>query len=388
MKGVSDGGVRRRSERIVAFLIGSMMCVATAAAAMRQDGQSDGPVRTGDAHVAVQSPSPTAEGIVLATKDRVGQSAAAAFQVRPPVPPARDAGIPRRRGSMVGYIEEAVVGSKVRVRFDSARHDVEPDRAEFFYAKCGCFRDLEHFDPALDPNAPGPGPGVAADVNFKQLYILGEYAVSERVSLFGELPTRWLQPQSFTPESGGASFPDQRGIGDLRFGVKGALASTPDQVVTLRAQLFLPTGDAGLGLGTHHWSLEPALLYYQSLSDRVVLESQVGMWFPFGGSAGVPTAGSTKFSGNVFFYGAGPSFEVYRGDRVRFAPIVELVGWRVLSGFSSIGGDASGTNIVNIKFGARTSWDSGGSFYVGYGRVLSDAAWYQDILRFEYRYSF
>jgi hypothetical protein len=49
--------------------------------------------------------------------------------------------------------------------------------------------------------------------------------------------------------------------------------------------------------------------------------------------------------------------------------------------------DASGTDIVNLKIGVRVGIDRG-SFYAGYGRALTDAAWYTDIVRFEYRYSF
>ena len=49
--------------------------------------------------------------------------------------------------------------------------------------------------------------------------------------------------------------------------------------------------------------------------------------------------------------------------------------------------DAGGTNIVNLKIGGRFVVDQG-SFYVGYGHALTDAAWYNDILRFEYRWSF
>src|SRR5262245_40738772 len=66
----------------------------------------------------------------------------------------------RRRGSMVGYIEDTMVGSKVRVRFDAGMHNRAPDRAEFFYGKCGCYRDLPTNQPAYDPNAAGPGPGI------------------------------------------------------------------------------------------------------------------------------------------------------------------------------------------------------------------------------------
>jgi hypothetical protein len=309
----------------------------------------------------------------------------AAFQPAPVAPP-RDVNSPRRRGSMVGYIDDAVVGSKIRLRFEFGLHNDAPDRAEFFYAKCGCYRDLAKNHPAYDPNAAGPGPGIVTDLNFQQFYVLGEYAVGDRFSVFGELPTRWLQPQSF--QAGTGSFVNQSGIGDLRAGVKLALRAAADQVLTAQVKTFLPTGDGLHGLGTDHASVEPALLYYQQLSDLVVLESQVGAWLPFAGSKPVPTTATGNFSGNVFFYGLGPSFEVYRGGSVRFAPVVELVGWHVLSGYQTGGTpDATGTNIVNLKVGARTAFDRG-SVYVGYGHALTTARWYEDIVRFEYRYSF
>src|SRR5215831_12528169 len=92
----------------------------------------------------------------------------------PPLPPVRS-------GSMIGYIDDATVGTKVRIRFDTGLHVNRPDRAEFFYAKCGCYRDL--VGPAFDPNAPGPRPDVATDLNFQQLYFQAEYAVSPLVSV-------------------------------------------------------------------------------------------------------------------------------------------------------------------------------------------------------------
>ena len=308
----------------------------------------------------------------------------------PQTPPAPALERPpiRRRGSMVGYLDDPVIGTKVRVRFEAGFENTAPDRAEFFYAKCGCYQQslpLDH--PFYDPEAPGPGPAAVSELDFQQAFVQGEYATSERVSLFAELPLRWFQPQTFVPGTG-ASFEDQSGIGDIRGGVKVALVSALDHLVTLQVRGFVPTGESESGLGTNHASIEPALLLYNRLSDRASIESQVGLWAPLGGSDGVPISTSENFSGNVFFYGIGPAVEVYRGPRVRFAPVVELIGWRVLGGFQSIGEEASGVNIVNLKIGARLTWDDAGSIYGGWGRALTDEHWYHDIVRFEYRRTF
>jgi hypothetical protein len=198
---------------------------------------------------------------------------------------------------------------------------------------------------------------------------------------------RWLQPQTFIPGTG-AGFPKQSGVSDIRGGAKLGLMDADDVSLTAKLQVYLPTGDSSRGLGTDHASVEPALLLRQALSPRVSLESQVGVWLPLGGAAPAPTAGSGRFSGNVFFYGVGPSVALYERDGVSVAPVVELVGWHVLGGNQTAAvGDASGINIVNLKVGGRVNYDRG-SVYVGYGRALTDAAWYTDVLRLEYRYSF
>jgi hypothetical protein len=109
------------------------------------------------------------------------------------------------------------------------------------------------------------------------------------------------------------------------------------------------------GLGTNHYSVEPSLLLYEKLS----IEGQVGDWHPIGGSAGVPTSVSEGFAGDVFFYGIGPSYRLYQGNRFSVAPVVELFGWHVLSGFQTqlsapnLAAEVSGMNIVNIKAGLR-----------------------------------
>src|SRR5262245_47230214 len=44
-----------------------------------------------------------------------------------------------------GYIDSAIPRTTLRLRYDSASGNNRPDRAEFFYPKCGCF-----------PGGPGP----------------------------------------------------------------------------------------------------------------------------------------------------------------------------------------------------------------------------------------
>jgi hypothetical protein len=343
------------------------------------------------------------QGTSAAAQQPPSQPPAPAVPAPAPPPPPPDTR-PRRIGSMVGYIDDAIIESQVRVRFEIGWSNRVPDRAEFFYAKCGCYRDLDKFPtvpavlPFFDPNAPGPGPDVLTELDFRQVMVEAEYAVNGRFAVFGEVPLRWIQPQAFADRPNGdppVGFGNQGGFGDLRAGAKFGLAAAPDYAITFRFQAYFPTGTASKGLGTDHASVEPAILYFQKFpntSDRLALESQFGFWLPTGGSEGPRPGIDDNFSGNVLFYGIGPSYVVYESDTLRIAPVVELVGWRVLSGFETPPGtpetDSSGTNIVNLKFGARFNFRDRNSLYVGYGTSLTDESWYDDILRVEYRYGF
>jgi hypothetical protein len=302
--------------------------------------------------------------------------------------PAFDAG-GRRRPSMVGYVNDSTIRSQFRIRFDAGYDITSPDRAEFFYAKCGCYRGLPADADIFDADAPGPAPGILSSGNFQQLYLLGEVGLMEnRASLFAELPVRWLKPQAFIPDTG--SFDDQTGLSDLRVGAKLNLMSTDNGQATALVQVGLPTGDAEKGLGTDHGSIEPALLIGQRVGDRAGVEAQFGGIFPIGGSAGIPTDNDKKFSGRMLYYGLGTSYDLFSSDTVRVAPVVELVGWRVMSGFMTVCegapcfAEANG-NIVNLKIGARVVLQGLSSIYVGYGKGLTDRTWYEDIFRLEFR---
>jgi hypothetical protein len=309
-------------------------------------------------------------------------TAASAQQPRPVVGPPE----PKRRGSMVGYIDDATIDDHVRVRFDAGFGNNVPDRAEFFYAQCGC-----NFAGAPGPGAPGAG-DLVTDLRFQELRVDGQYAVKSgaaknRIAVFGSVPLRFVQPQAFLDPAAPHTFTSQSGLSDIRVGVKVGLINDEDSTLTVQVQGYFKTGDAKKGLGTDHNSLEFSLLDRQKMSDRAQLELEVGDWHPIGGSL---TQTGLSYSGDVLYYGFGPSYEVFRTDRVSISPIVELVGWHVLGGQEQDSGNlrsAEGTNIVNLKIGARATMDTRSSIYVGWGRVLTDARWYRSIVRFEYRYA-
>jgi hypothetical protein len=282
--------------------------------------------------------------------------------------------------SAVGYIDSAIPVTQYRLRTDAAWGNNEPDRADFFYPKCGCF-----------PGAPGPvGPGntPARNVNYQELSNYFEYAPTCRFSGFINVPVRFVQIDFFNP--GGTQ--DHAGFSDLDFGFKYAFLYSAGRVLTAQLRTYAPTGDSHLGLGRNNWNLEPALLYYQQLSQRLILEAELRDF--------IPVAANDDFAGNVLRYGAGLSYFVYNQPNLRIAPVTELVGWTVLSGQELVEGtatqNAAGDTIVNAKVGVRTYFGqpTGNQlfnrcdFYAGYGRALTGDVWYKDIMRFEFRMRF
>jgi hypothetical protein len=218
---------------------------------------------------------------------------------------------------------------------------------------------------------------------FQEFRLDAEYAPSDRLSFFAEVPARVIEPRVVGRFAG---------LSDIRVGLKGGLIANDDTALTGQLRAYIPSGRAREGLGTNHASLEPSLLYHQRIGDSgFSIAGQAGVWIPIGGSAGVPTASSDKFAGSIFSYGGGASYDVVDSARIRVSPVLEFVGWRVLGGFQTLTTGptkADGINILNVKIGARIDSGGPGSFYVGYGRALTDSVWYSDIVRVEYRYAF
>jgi hypothetical protein len=274
-----------------------------------------------------------------------------------------------------GYIENAAPVTMARLRFDAGYGNNRPDRAEIFYAKCGCF---------LTPDAHGP-PLPERNIDFQELTSTVEYAFSRRFSAFVNLPVRFLNPDSNL---------NQAGLGDISFGTKYAFVSDECRVVSFLLRAQAPAGSMARGLGNGNWWLEPGLLYLEQLSRRWQGFGELRFMFPLGTRS--------DFTGNLLRYGLGTSYIVADGQWGYVAPVVEAVGWTVLSGKElnpDLGNavSASGTTIVNAKVGVRigfgapavgTPYPTRSDLYVGYGRALTGAVWYKDLLRAEYRLFF
>ena len=348
---------------------------------------------------------------VLAQTDPQGQEGASvAAEKATEEPPAQQAAAPartqRRRPpaaySKTGYIDSAIIGSFGRVRLDIARDNTRADRGEFFYAKCGCYREV-----GLDPFAPGPAPPlnggnpgttpfIETSVNYTDIWFTGEYQFSDRFSGTVDGVLRSISPDVNASATG---------IGDLTIGFKGAIINNPDQFVTFQLKAVLPTGNAVKGLGTANTWWEPGILYFQQINDRADVAAEFRISVPAGGSsdAGVPeltggTLGGGNFSSTVVRYGFGGSYDINPDSRVVFAPVVELVAWSVAGGYATttedgtaatVGVERAATTIVNLKLGARLTLDDNpGSLYLGWGTALTSSAWYENIFRIEYRYAF
>ncbi len=279
-----------------------------------------------------------------------------------------------------GYIDNAVPVTQLRLRYDSAYGNNRPDRAEFFYAKCGCFRTPQGGS-QLDANGP---PLPETNVDYQQLSPYLEIAVSPRLSFFTNVPIRFINP---------AQNANASGISDLSFGGKYAFVYGPTRVISAQLQVTVPTGDTFLGLGNGVTWLEPGILWQEQLSDR---------WQLFGQFKDIiPLTRPSDFTGNILNYGLGSSYMIARGCWGYVAPVGEVVGWTVLSGREldpNVGAvSAVGDTIVNAKIGVRigfgatrpgAAYPTRSDLYIGYGRALTGEVWYKNMFRVEYRLNF
>ena len=317
--------------------------------------------------------------------------------------------------SNTGYIDDATIGTKFRVRMDGGYGMTSPDRAEFFYGRCGCARDVPS-PPAntphpsgevLNPDAPGPSgiviPGailssglIETELDYQEIRFDFEYAFNRKFSLFAEVPLRSWD---------GTVLPDHAGLSDIRAGFKWGLLENPNHHLTFQFRGYFPTGDSEKGLGTDHYSLEPGLTYFGRLNERWTMAAELRYWAPIDGTDGRGTGFPDEFdyAGDILRYGIGFGYDFELNSGTLVTPVVEVVTWSVLGGLALSSRDgtpigvrtpgygyreADGENITNLKFGLRFGFPSKRSMYIGYGTAVSGDIWYDDVVRFEFRSDF
>ena len=341
---------------------------------------SEPPLQDCEAPFIQQPTAPEASPSTSATQDYTAPFSQPQAATTPSVFSGGVEGTLAAQGHAPGYIDWAMPRTQFRLRFDAGFNNETPDRAEFFYAQCGCA-----------PGGPGPGANPVAingGVDYQDLRGYVELAASPRFSVFGEVPVRFLQTSpasSLVPPLGDSG--DASGISDLEAGFKYALLRDADSIFTFQFKTYIPTGNASEGLGTDHVSLEPGFLAQQRVNSRLDVFGELRDWIPVNGSS----QGGQNFAGNVLRYGVGAAYTVAETRRVKFSPIAEVVGWSVLDGqvFNTSGTtpilEDAATTIVNLKVGVRTMFKSNGStLYLGYGHALTGQKWYEDIARVEY----
>lgn len=292
--------------------------------------------------------------------------------------------------SVVGYIDSAIPGTQLRLRFDAGYNTPFPDRAEFQYAKY---------------NNPGPPLSETAINSHQELSPYFEYAPTDRFSLFAELPTRWINPER-NDNTGG--------LYDMTAGFKFAMVESDVSVFSFQLKTYAATGDISSGLSAGHASIEPGLLYFGQLTQRVKVEGEVRDWIPIdasetgpgggggsggGGGGGAGLGGQRNFGGNVLRYGIGLGYLLHDCEHYSATSVTELVGWHVFDGLKSTPSgqriSSDGDSILNLKMGLRFGfgdWSVGcsdsSSLFMGYGVALTDDKWYSEILRTELRLAF
>lgn len=273
-----------------------------------------------------------------------------------------------------GYIENAAPVSVFRLRGDFGYNMNRPDRAGYFYSKCGCFGT---------PDAKGP-PLPETNIDYQELTPYLEVALCERFSVFADIPIRFINPTNNRNASG---------LSDINFGTKWAFIYNEKRIVSFLLRATAPSGETDLGLGQENWRLEPGVLWLEQLNPK---------WQVFGEIRNsIPLSKQSDFVGNVMRYGIGTSYMVASGRSWYVAPVVEAVGWTVLDGkeldLSRGAIDSAGKTIVNGKFGVRIGfgdvtpgnpYPSRSDIYIGYGRSITGDRWYSDLLRLEYRFFF
>jgi hypothetical protein len=258
--------------------------------------------------------------------------------------------------SNVAIIDSALPRNMLRLRLDLGYDMPRPTRDEYFMGKFGT-----------------PLPELKIN-SYQELSGYAEFAPVSFFSMFVEAPVRWLNPEINR---------NIMGLGDTNFGLKLCTWNDAGLVATLQLRVYDPTAQQP-GLGTQHWTIEPALLACWRPFTNFELEGELRYWAPLGG---------TDFSGDIVRYGIGLSVGE-ASQSIWYKPVVEAVGWTAVGGKAYVVSapdafaieNTAGQTIINGYIGLRIGMGNVFDFYAGYGRCFTGNSWTRDFARFELRF--
>jgi hypothetical protein len=256
--------------------------------------------------------------------------------------------------TFVSFIDSALPRSQGRFYFDDFTRMRRPTRAGYYF-----------------PNLPLP----EKSIDFTQFTSYGEVAIVESLSAFLSTPLLFLNADVNR---------DYWGLGDMDLGFKWGFLNTSNFLGTLQFRAYVPTA-SNPALRMHQFSMEPAFLFNASILDYFTVEGEAKYWFPIG---------NNQYNGQVLQYGVGLGLGQRDSNSVWIIPVIEGVGWTVLSGRELVPGpmpaviSSHGESILNVYGGVRFGLGSHMSVYAGYGHALTGTYWYKDVWRLEFRFFF
>ncbi|MBI1830634.1 MAG: transporter [Planctomycetes bacterium] len=266
--------------------------------------------------------------------------------------------------TFVAFLDSAIPRNVVGLRFDADYGNRQPMRSTYLFPK------------GAVPGAVGfPLPETRVDT--LELTSYAEYSLDSWFSVFIEAPYRWINP-----EING----NQSGAGDMRYGLKICTWTDEAFLATILFRVYQPSARTET-LGTSHWSIEPGLLAAYRFSENVHLEGEFRYWIPLT---------RDDFAGNILRYGAGLSYGQRKPNGFWYMPVVEGIGWTVLSGKTIVASssdafviqEARDQTIFNGYLGVRVGYGKNTDMYIGYGRAFTGHAWARDMVRVEFRFSY
>lgn len=270
-------------------------------------------------------------------------------------------------GNAAFFVDPVRPATMTRLRWDRGYNVRYPDRAEYFWARADGM--------GLGPR-PYLGVKVAPRVDYHELTLYQE-AARGPFSIWTELPYRNSDPVA---GSGGSGF------GDMKIGTKSVLLDREMVQLSFQFATFIPTGDALLGVGVEHVSLEPSLILFLKLSPNTGFQAQVSEW--------IPIAGDPGYAGAILHYHFSLNQTVWRPVHdVLVMSTWELNGWTFQDGAYTDpvlgpGQKAAGASYFSGGPGVRFSYCDKLDFGVGSAFALSYPHWAATQFRFELRYRY